>query len=118
MAKNPDLFKDAKGNYYTHGAVVRKDIDTPGLQFAGWATAASCRNDNCVDHWVRVEPVKGKLIIPFLRPAKPKKLAVIEVMFRKKWTPLHDVMDTRPATGMWEMTVSEPISQIRVRYLK
>lgn len=116
MAKQPDLFKDAKGDYYTRGAVVWKDIDTPGPQFAGWVTLASCRTDNCIDNWVRVEPVKGKLIVPHIPRSKPKKLAVLEVFFRGKWTAIHDIMDTKPAVGNWEMTVSESICQIRIRY--
>lgn len=116
MAKPPDLFKDAKGDYYTRGAVVWKDIDTPGPQFAGWVTLASCRNDNCIDHWVRVEPVKGKLIVPHIPRPKPKKLAVLEVFFRGKWTAIHDITDAKPLVGFWEMTVSESICQIRIRY--
>jgi hypothetical protein len=45
-----------------------------------------------------------------------KPLAVVEVMFRGKWTPVYEVADWKAEAG-WEMTLSEPTKQIRVRYL-
>jgi len=46
-----------------------------------------------------------------------RPLAVIEVMFRGKWTPIYEVADYKAEVG-WSMTLSEPIKQIRVQYVK
>ena len=46
-----------------------------------------------------------------------KPLAVIEVMFRGKWTPVYEVADHKAEVG-WNMTLSEPIKQMRVVYQK
>ena len=46
-----------------------------------------------------------------------KPLAVIEVMFRGKWTPVYEVADYKAEVG-WNMTLSEPIKQMRVVYQK
>jgi len=48
-------------------------------------------------------------------PVRP--LAVIEVMFRGKWTPVYEVADYKAEVG-WSMALSEPIKQIRVQYIK
>jgi len=44
-----------------------------------------------------------------------KPLAVIEVMFRGKWTPVYEVAGYKTEVG-WNMTLSEPINQMRVVY--
>jgi len=46
-----------------------------------------------------------------------RALAVVEVMFRGKWTPIYEVAEWKAEAG-WNMTLSEPIKQIRVTYLK
>jgi len=50
-------------------------------------------------------------------PEGVRPLAVIEVMFRGKWTPIYEVAEYKAEAG-WGMTLSEPIKQIRVQYIK
>ena len=52
----------------------------------------------------------------WLKTQEPKPLAVVEAMFRDKWTPVYEVADWK-AERMWNFTFSEPVNQIRVRYL-
>ena len=60
---------------------------------------------------IEPEPRSGSL------DAVVKPLAVIEVMFRGKWTPVYEVADYKAGVG-WNMTLSEPIKQMRVVYQK
>lgn len=114
----PELFQDTQGDYYTRGCVVFKNIDNPGCQFSGWVTLASARKSNCVSDWVSVTPSKAKLILPPEAKKEPMKIAVLEVKFRGKWTPIFDLVDKPVAQSVVEYCVSEAISQVRIVYLK
>ena len=114
----PELFQDARGNYYTRGCVVFKDVDTPGTQFSGWATLESVRKSNCTDRWMRVTPINAKLILPPETKQGPMQVAVLEVKFRGKWTPILDVFDKPVSQSVVEYCVSETVSQVRLVYLK
>jgi len=61
--------------------------------------------------------IKSKTPKPGSQQQEVKPLAVVEVMFRGKWTPIYEVADWKAEAG-WGMTLSEPIKQIRVSYIK
>jgi hypothetical protein len=60
---------------------------------------------------------KSKTPKPGSQQQVVKPLAVIEVMFRGKWAPIYEAADWKAEAG-WGMTLSEPIKQIRVSYIK
>ena len=61
--------------------------------------------------------VKNKTSSAVVSSEPVRPLAVIEVMFRGKWTPIYEVAEYKAEVG-WEMALSEPIKQIRVQYIK